>query len=130
MQPYNQPEEPVSRVTDSLEQFDFSKRKLLSALSHGAIFFSSLFVSIAVPIVILMVSEDPVVKANARESLNFHINTYIYAALFWLLIFVLIGFPLLVLLGIATFVLPLMAIVKVLTHPNQPYRYPFLIRLL
>jgi uncharacterized protein len=129
MQPYNQPEEQFSSSTDSL-QFDLGKRKLLSALSHGAIFFSSLFVSIAVPIVILMVSQDPVVKANARESLNFHINTYIYAAIFWLLIFVLIGFPLLVLLGIATVVMPIIAIVKVLTNPNHPYRYPFLIRLL
>ncbi|MFM7423917.1 MAG: DUF4870 domain-containing protein [Elainella sp.] len=130
MQPYNQPEEQFNASADSLEQFDLGKRKLLSALSHGAIFFSSLFVSIAVPIVILLVSQDPVVKANASESLNFHINTYIYAAIFSLLIFVLIGFPLLVLLGIATFVLPLIAVVKVLTNPNHPYRYPFLIRLL
>ena len=110
-------------------QPDLGRRKLLSALSHGAIFFSSLVVSIAVPIVILLVSTDPIVQANARESLNFHINTYLYAALFGLLIFVLIGFPLLVLLGIATFVLPLIAIVKVLSNPNQAYRYPFLWRL-
>lgn len=110
-------------------QPDIARRKLLSALSHGAIFFSSTLVSIAVPIVILMISSDLIVQANARESLNFHINTYLYAALFGVLTFVLIGFPLLVLLGIATFVLPLMAIVKVLSSPNQAYRYPFLLRL-
>jgi uncharacterized protein len=109
-------------------QPDLARRKLLSALTHGAIFFSSLGVSIAVPIVILLISNDPIVQANARESLNFHINTYIYAFIFWLLIFVLIGFPLLILLAIATFVLPIMAIVKVLSNPNQAYRYPFLFR--
>ncbi len=106
------------------------QRKLLSALSHGAIFFSSLLVSIAVPIVILFITNDPVVKANAVESLNFHINTYIYAIIFALLIFVVIGIPLLVLLGIATFVLPIMAIIKVLSNPDRPYRYPFLFRIL
>jgi uncharacterized protein len=124
MQQFNPPEQPNS------EQPNIDQRKLLSALSHGAIFFSSLCVSIAIPIVILLVSSDPVVKANAVESLNFHINTYIYAAIFFLLIFVLIGFPLLVLLGVATLVLPLIAMIKVLNNPNHPYRYPFLIRFL
>jgi uncharacterized protein len=122
MQQYNQPENQPEN------QPDINQRKLLSALSHGAIFFSSLCVSIAVPIVILVVSNDPIVKANAIESLHFHINAYIYAALFALLILLLIGIPLLVLLGVATFVLPLIAIIKVLENPNRPYRYPFLIR--
>ncbi len=106
------------------------QRKLLSALSHGAIFFSSTILSIAVPIAILFISDDPVVKDNARESLNFHINTYIYAVIFLLLAFLIIGIPLLILLGIATIVMPIIAIVKVLSNPERPYRYPFLFRLL
>ncbi|MDP8963377.1 MAG: DUF4870 domain-containing protein, partial [Cyanobacteriota bacterium] len=43
-------------------EYDPDKRKLLSALAHGSIFFSSLVVSIAIPIAILLVSEDPIVK--------------------------------------------------------------------
>ncbi len=105
------------------------QRKLLSALSHGAIFFSSLLVSIGIPIAILLVNNDPVVKANALESLNFHVNLYIYGAIFGLLVFIGIGIPLLILLGIASFVLPIIAIVKVLSDPDQPYRYPFLLRI-
>ncbi|MBF2048239.1 MAG: DUF4870 domain-containing protein [Leptolyngbya sp. IPPAS B-1204] len=105
------------------------QRKLLSALSHGAIFFSSLLVSIGIPIAILLINNDPVVKANALESLNFHINLYIYGAIFGLLVFIGIGIPLLILLGIASFVLPIIAIVKVLSNPDQPYRYPFLLRI-
>lgn len=105
------------------------QRKLLSALSHGAIFFSSLLVSIGIPIAILLLNNDPIVKTNAVESLNFHINLYIYGIIFSLLILVGIGIPLLILLGIASFVMPIIAIVKVLSHPEQPYRYPFLLRI-
>ncbi len=119
----------LSAAMQQDHQPSIAQRKLLSALSHGAIFFSSLFVSIAVPIVILLITNDPVVKANAVESLNFHINTYIYAIIFALLIFFLIGIPLLVLLGIATFVMPIIAVVRVLGNPDRPYRYPFLFRI-
>lgn len=109
---------------------DLDKRKLFSALCHGAIFFSAALVSIGLPIALLFISDDPVVKDNARESLNFHINLYIYAAIFFLLSFVVIGIPLLILLGIASFVLPIMAIVQVMSDPNRPYRYPFILRLI
>ncbi|MDF0552796.1 DUF4870 domain-containing protein [Kamptonema sp. UHCC 0994] len=109
--------------------YDSDKRKLLSGLSHGAIFFSATLVSIGIPIAILLVSDDPVVKDNAKESLNFHINLYIYGAVAGILIWVLIGFPLLVLLGIISWVMPILAIVKILADPDQPYRYPFIFRL-
>ena len=108
---------------------DLEQRKLLSGLCHGAIFLSSLIVSVCIPIAILFITTDPIVKANARESLNFHINLYIYASIFIILIFVVIGFPLLIVLGIVSFVMPIIALVKVLNDPNQPYRYPFIFRL-
>lgn len=108
---------------------ELEQRKLLSALCHGAIFFSSLFVSVAIPIVILFTTEDSVVKQNAKESLNFHINLYIYAMIAFLLIFVLIGFPLLIFLGIISLIMPIIAIVRVLEDPNQPYRYPLIFRI-
>ncbi|MGV0024357.1 DUF4870 domain-containing protein [Phormidesmis priestleyi] len=109
---------------------DFAQRKLLSALCHGSIFFSSLFVSIGIPIAILFISEDSVVKENAKEAINFHINLYLYAIIFALLIFLVIGIPLLVLLGVASFVMPIIAIVHTLSEPNKPYRYPLIWRLL
>ncbi|KAM3113022.1 DUF4870 domain-containing protein [Phormidesmis sp. 146-33] len=109
---------------------DVAQRKLLSAVCHGSIFLSSLIVAIGIPIAILLVSEDPVVKENAKEAINFHINLYIYGILFSLLIFVLIGIPLLVLLAVASFVMPIIAIVDVASTPNRPYRYPFIWRLL
>ncbi|BAY38948.1 hypothetical protein NIES2111_32980 [Nostoc sp. NIES-2111] len=107
----------------------FEQRKLLSALSHGAIFFSSTIVSIGIPIAILLLNEDPVVKENARESLNFHINLYIYGIISALLVLVGIGILLLIALGIISFVLPIIAIIKVFNEPDLPYRYPFIFRL-
>src|SRR5689334_22152119 len=98
----------------------FEQRKLLSALSHGAIFFSSTIVSIGIPIAILLLNEDPVVKENARESLNFHINLYIYGIIFGILVLVGIGILLLIALGIVSFVLPIIAIIKVINEPDLP----------
>ncbi|GET39244.1 DUF4870 domain-containing protein [Microseira wollei] len=105
------------------------QRKLLSALCHGAIFFSSTFVSVIIPIVILSVTSDSVVKQNAKEAINFHINLYIYAAICFFLIFVLIGFPLLIILGFVSLIMPIIAILQVLSEPDQPYRYPLIFRL-
>ena len=109
---------------------DTDKRKILSALCHGAIFFSVTILSVGIPIAILFITDDSVVKDNAKESLNFHINVYIYGIIFGLLTWLLIGFPLLVLLGIVNFVMPIIAILNVMNNPNQPYSYPFIFRLL
>ncbi len=102
--------------------------KLLSALSHGAIFFSSTVISIGIPIAILLINNDPVVKENAKESLNFHINLFIYGIIFGLLIFIGIGFVLLIGLWIISLIMPIIAIVNVLNQPNVPYRYPLIFR--
>ncbi|MEM6402697.1 MAG: DUF4870 domain-containing protein [Cyanobacteria bacterium P01_D01_bin.116] len=105
------------------------QRKLLSALCHGAIFLSSTFIAVAIPIAILFTTEDSVVKANARESLNFHINLYIYGLIAAMLTIVLIGFPLLMVLGLISFIMPIIAIVQILSSPDETYRYPFIFRL-
>ncbi len=108
---------------------DIAQRKLLSALSDGAIFFSSTIISIGIPIAVLLISNDPVVKENAKESLNFHINLYIYGIIFGLLILVGIGIPLLILLWIVSLIMPIIAVIKVLSNPNLSYRYSFIFRL-
>jgi len=109
---------------------DLDKRKVLSALCHGAIFFSSTIVSVGIPIAILFVTEDSIVKENAKESLNFHINLYVYGIIFALLIAVVIGILMLLGLAVLSWIMPIIAIVKVLTAPDKPYRYPFIFRLL
>ncbi len=109
---------------------EIAKRKLLSALCHGSIFFSATFVCIGVPIVILFISDDEIIQNNAKEALNFHLNAWLYGIIFGILTVVLIGFFLLGILGIVVVVMPIIAIVKVLTDPNKVFRYPFIFRVL
>ena len=114
-------------------EFDSDKRKLLSALSHGSIFLSSLVLSVAIPIGILLVSDDPVVKDNAKEAINFHINVWVYGGIIAFLCFILIGYLLLPILLPIFFLFhwvpPILGIIKSLSNPNEAYRYPFIFRL-
>jgi uncharacterized Tic20 family protein len=110
-------------------EFDPDKRKLLSALSHGSIFFSSVVLSVAIPIAILLVSEDPVVKENAKEAINFHLNVWVYEVIIGALVFItfgLLGIVLLPLFFLFHWVPPVLAIIKSLGSPNESYRYPFI----
>lgn len=110
--------------------YDTDKRKLLSALSHGSIFFSLFVVSIGIPIAVLFVSDDPIVKENAKEALNFHFNVWLYGIIFGILTWVLIGFLLLGILQVVNVILPILAILHCLSKPDSAYRYPFIFRLL
>lgn len=74
---------------------ELSQRKLLSAICHGAIFLSSTIASIAIPVIILLATDDPIVRSNAKESINFHISLFVYA-----IAIVLIGFLGLLLFGL------------------------------
>ena len=111
-------------------EYDQDKRKLLSFLSHGAIFVSTLWISVLIPLGILLVSDDPVVKENARESLNFHFNIWLYELIFGALAVILIGLPFLGIVVLASWVMPVLAIMKIFANPNESYRYPFIFRLL
>jgi uncharacterized protein len=64
---------------------DTSKRKLLSALAHGSIFLSMFVLSAGIPAALWFISDDPVVKDNALEALNFHLNVWAYGVVFGIL---------------------------------------------
>ena len=113
--------------------YDSDKRKLLSALSHGSILLSTLILSVGVPVAVLFVSDDPVVKDNAKEAINFHFNVWFWGAIIAFLTFItfgLLGF----ILGPIGFLLhwglSAWAIAHCLGKPDQPFRYPFIFRLL
>ncbi|ABA21955.1 conserved hypothetical protein [Trichormus variabilis ATCC 29413] len=118
--------------------YDSDKRKLLSSLCHGAIFFSTAIFSIGVPIVINLISDDPVVKSNAKESINFHFNVWFWATvigvplgvLSWLTFGIggILFFPI-VALGFAIhWGLTIWAIIHCLSQSDVPFRYPFIFR--
>lgn len=107
--------------------YDSGKRKLLSSISHASIFLSGLLVSIAVPIAIYVLSDDPVVKANAKEAINFHFNVWLYGVILVPLSFITFGLAggiwWLVHWGLTGW-----AIVHCLGTPDEPVHYPFIFR--
>ena len=108
--------------------FDSDKRKLLSIASHGSIFLSQLVLSAGVPFGILLLSDDPVSKDNAKEALNFHFNMWLYSVLLIIPAALLIGLPFVALLGLVQFIMPIFAILSSVTDPDHSYRYPFIFR--
>lgn len=114
--------------------YSADKRKLLSSLCHGALFINYTFISIGVPIALLIISDDPVVIANAKESLNLHFNVWVLWGIFGVLWFLIITIPLALLVLIPCVLLsvifPILAILKILGDPSTEYRYPWIIRLI
>ena len=104
------------------------KRKLLSILCHSAIFFTSLVVSIGVPIAILLISDDPVVQGSAKESINFHITMWIYSVIVGILMWLLIGWLFVPILIAIEVIMPIFAILASLRRPHEVYRYPLIFR--
>jgi uncharacterized protein len=114
-----------------------NKRRLLSVLSHAAIFFSWTFASILVPLAILFVSDDAVVKNNAKESINFHFSAWLIGGLFFVVLFPLhfITFGLTAWLfgGLGALwvtAMTVLAVLHALSRPDEPYRYPFIFHIL
>lgn len=106
------------------------KRRLLSALCHSSIFFSSLLIAAGIPFSILLASEDIVVQENAREALNFLINLYIAVLVGIVLIPLRLGIAILFVLGLISFLMPMLGIVSVLRNPKKPYIYQYIFRFL
>ncbi|MGB3570838.1 MAG: DUF4870 domain-containing protein [Phormidesmis sp.] len=108
--------------------FDSDKRKLFSIASHGSIFLSQLVLSAGVPLAFLVLSDDLVVKENAKEALNFHFNMWLYSVLLIIPAALIIGLPLVALLGLVQIIMPVLAILSSVSDPDQAYRYPFIFR--
>jgi uncharacterized protein len=125
-------------MVDTGDRSGSGKRKLFSLVCHGSIFLGSLLVTSAIPLAILLLFDDPVIKATAKETLNYHFNIWLYGAItvglgafFHALI---ITIPLAWLIGgiftLFTLIPPIFGILATLNNPNEPYRYPFIWRLL
>ena len=76
---------------------------------------------------LVMRKESEYVAENAREALNFHISVLIYSICCIPLVFIIIGVPLLVVMGISSLILAVVAAVK--ASDGLCYRYPLTLRL-
>lgn len=100
--------------------------KIWSMLSHLS---ALLGVGIILPLVVYLAMrrESEYVATNAREALNFHLSVLIYSLCCIPLVFIFIGIPLLLVLGVSSLVLAIIATVK--ASDGQCYRYPLTLRL-
>lgn len=99
----------------------------LSALAGFLIPFGNIFG----PLIVWLMKrgEMPLVDRQGKEALNFQITVGIAIAICIPLMFVLIGIPLMFIIGIGALILTIMAAVKV-SNGDFDYRYPLTIRLL
>jgi uncharacterized Tic20 family protein len=100
--------------------------KIWSMLSHLSFLLG---VGILLPLVVYLAmrKESAYVAENAREALNFHISVIIYCICCIPLTLILIGVPLLIIIGLGTLVLAIVAAVK--ASDGNCYRYPLTLRL-
>jgi uncharacterized Tic20 family protein len=98
-------------------------------LAHLLSFVAAyLFLGFVAPLIVLLVfgPRSAFVRAHAVESLNFNLTWLLYGIIAVILAFVLIGFLILAILGIAYVVLVIIASVR--ANNGQMYRYPATIR--
>jgi uncharacterized Tic20 family protein len=111
--------EPVGRAPSGND-------KIWSMLSHLSFFLG---VGIILPLIVYLAMrrESAYVADNAREALNFHLSVVLYALCCLPLVFIFVGMPLLVVIGVASLILGILAAVK--ASDGGCYRYPFTLRL-
>lgn len=88
------------------------------------------FGNILGPLVIWLIKKDTMsfVNDQGKEALNFNITVTIALIISIFLMFILIGFVLLPVVGLAWLILVIMATIK--TSNGEAYRYPFTLRLI
>ena len=130
----NPGEEDASSDSIDGESFEpVSKEERTWAMACHLATFSGSFVPfghIVGPLIIWMIKKDemPLVDDQGREAINFQISMTIYLVISVVLIFVLIGIPMLIALGIFDVVVTIIAAIK--AYEGEYYQYPLCIRFL
>ncbi len=88
------------------------------------------FGQITGPLIVWMIKKDefPFVNDQGKEALNFQISFFIYELLCIPLVFIVIGIPILIFLGILNFVLVIVAAVN--AGRGTAFRYPLNLNLI
>ncbi len=97
-------------------------------LAALAAFVGIPFGNILGPLVIWLIKKNdyPFVDQQGKSALNFQISMAIYAIIPFLLVFVVIGIPLLIALGVADLIMVILAAVK--ANNGESYKYPLSIK--
>jgi len=100
--------------------------KIWTILCHLSFFIGLPFL-LPLVVYLAMKNDSAYVRQNASEALNFHISVLIYSICCVPLVFLIIGIPLLVIIGIASLILAVVAAIR--AADGQCYRYPLTLRL-
>ena len=120
---------PPPPIGPSREERQWALFANLSALLAGLLTGHWLGVGCFIgPLIIWLAKREgmPFVDDQAKEALNFNITVAIAALVCGLLMFVLIGFVLLPILGVLWLVCVILAAIK--ANEGERYRYPFALR--
>jgi len=103
--------------------------KIWSMLSHLSALFGMVGIGIILPLVVYLAMrhESDYLAQNSKEALNFHISILIYSICCIPLVFIIIGIPILVLIGVGSLVLSIIATIK--ASDGECYHYPLTLRL-
>jgi uncharacterized Tic20 family protein len=84
--------------------------------------------NVIAPLVLWLIKKDtmPFVDDQGKESVNFQISVTLYLLLCIPLLFVLIGIPLMILIGVGAVIFAILATIK--ANEGIAYRYPLTIR--
>ncbi|MDX9974977.1 MAG: DUF4870 domain-containing protein [FCB group bacterium] len=86
--------------------------------------------NIILPLIVWLIKreESPFIDDQAKEAVNFQITVTIAMTISTILMFVCIGFLLMLVVGIGALVLMVLAAIQ--ANNGVPYRYPFTLRLI
>ncbi len=96
-----------------------TEQKIFCGICHLGIFVG---LPIIAPLVVLLLSNDQFVKQQAKEALGFQTGMIVIGAIGGILAFVLIGIPILIAVGLATVILPIIATINI--ADSKDYSYP------
>jgi uncharacterized Tic20 family protein len=104
----------------------------LMVLAHAGTLISFLTggFGFLVPLILLLTKgkESDRIRGACIESLNFQISVLIYSVISLVLMLLLVGFLLILVVGVVAFIFPIIAAVRV--SSGMEYKYPLTLRLL
>ena len=96
-------------------------------LSHLSVFLGVPFI-LPFVVYLAMRQESDYVAANARAALNFHLSLLIYFVCCIPLVFIVVGIPIMIVIGIVSFILSIVAAIK--ASDGGCYQYPLTLPLI
>jgi uncharacterized Tic20 family protein len=118
----------MSNTFDSTSGAPSSEEKSMAVICHlVSLVATAACLNWLVPIIVMLISDSPFVKQQAKESLNFQISIIIWGVISFAACFIVIGIPMLFAVALAAIILPILAAIRV--SDGQAYRYPLTMRL-